>query len=108
MRLPFFWLGLVSGLFTGIYALGTSPLGLAPDAPLNWDVITDSAKMSAARVFPFGAFEDESKDWLKAYEAEHGAGWGLLMRIAGSFQSALALALVFVFGLAVRRRFQIS
>lgn len=108
MRLPFFWLFIIALLFTALYTAVSVPLSFTPGSVPDWPALADAANMSAARIFPFGAFDDVSKTWLADFERTHGAGWGLAMRIAASVQSALALALVFVFGLAVRRRFQIS
>jgi hypothetical protein len=56
----------------------------------------------------FGAFDDVSREWLQVYEATHGALAGLWLRILASLQSTFALTLVFMVGLAVRRKFQIS
>lgn len=78
----------------------------APNGELD-PAFRSAIMFSASRVFPFGAFEDVSKEWI--------AGFGpadslrvLLLRIVASLQSSFALALVFVFGLAVRRKFQIN
>jgi DNA polymerase-3 subunit epsilon len=63
---------------------------------------------SASRIFPFGAFDEVSREWLQAYEAVHGPLAGLGVRILASLQSTFALTLVFMVGLAVRRKFQIN
>jgi hypothetical protein len=63
---------------------------------------------SASRIFPFGAFDDVSADWLQSYETGHGSLAALGVRILASLQSTFALTLVFMVGLAVRRKFQIS
>ncbi|MEM7662765.1 MAG: pentapeptide repeat-containing protein [Pseudomonadota bacterium] len=39
---------------------------------------------------------------------EYGGGWGLIVRALAILQSLLSLVLAFLFGLAMRRRFQIS
>ena len=63
---------------------------------------------SASRVFPFGAYESVSGDWINAFsERSYGLStFGL--RLLATLESLLAIALAFLFGLAVRRRFQIS
>jgi hypothetical protein len=63
---------------------------------------------SASRIFPFGAFDDVSAGWLQSYETAHGSLAALGVRILASLQSTFALTLVFMVGLAVRRKFQIS
>jgi uncharacterized protein YjbI with pentapeptide repeats len=95
------------GLDIGLaYAAGHAII-LNPIASLDPD-FERALSFSASRIFPFGAFEDISQEWLQAYEKTHGAIAGLWLRILASIQSIIALTLVFMVGLAVRRKFQIS
>ncbi|MFZ4071857.1 MAG: pentapeptide repeat-containing protein, partial [Caulobacterales bacterium] len=106
----------VVALFAVIYWLakvGLGPAGAAFAAiPAGGPIdpsFRDALEFSFSRVFPFGAFEEVSKEWIAAFEpGAEDTLWTLLLRIVASVQSALALALVFVFGLAVRRKFQIN
>ena len=68
-----------------------------------------SVEMAASRLFPFGAFEDVSKNWFKSLE-ERGAYHYTIFsaRIIGSIQSLISLVLIFLFGLGVRRRFKVG
>lgn len=77
-----------------------SLLGGRVDSP-----ILDSFAFSLSRVFPFGAFEDVSKRWIEDFETKKTVAT-VWVRVLASVESAVALALVFVFGLAVRRKFQ--
>jgi hypothetical protein len=103
MARPFGALFVLVGLFALYYHLRA--YGLSLSWPPDWAQTVASLEFSASRVFPFGAFEDVSKNWIGMFTS---GLFRLEMRILGSVQSALALALVFLFGLAVRRRFQIS
>lgn len=63
--------------------------------------------VSASRVFPFGAFDDVSKTF--AQNTDRTNAWlGFLFRVLATIESFLSLTLAFMFGLAVRRRFQID
>lgn len=72
------------------------------------DLLPLSLSVSASRIFPFGAFEDVSKRLVSAYDCEGYTGRALGFRLLATVESFLALTLAFLFGLAVRRRFQIS
>lgn len=67
----------------------------------------DALGFSASRIFPFGAFEDVSKEWIGGFE-RHDSLATLGIRVLASFESLFALVLVFLLGLAVRRKFQIG
>ncbi len=89
-----------------------SPSGACKDAmrlPAKAsDLLPLSLSVSASRIFPFGAFEDVSKRLVSAYDCEGYTGRALGFRLLATVESFLALTLAFLFGLAVRRRFQIS
>ncbi|WP_298332120.1 pentapeptide repeat-containing protein [Asticcacaulis sp.] len=67
--------------------------------------LVEAASVSASRIFPFGAFEDVSKDFATSLGQPY---LKLIFRLLATVESFLALTLAFLFGLAVRRRFQIS
>lgn len=77
-------------------------LSLLATVPSN---LVEAASVSASRIFPFGAFEDVSKDFATSLGQPY---LKLIFRLLATFESFLALTLAFLFGLAVRRRFQIS
>jgi hypothetical protein len=76
--------------------------------PLNLTYLPERAieaiTVSGSRIFPFGAFDDVSKNFAKDLSPLG----GLIFRLLGTLESFLALTLAFLFGLSVRRRFQIS
>jgi len=78
----------------------------APLAPQSWTRVWDALSFSTGRVLPFGPWTT-SPPFLAAMDA-HGAGWGYGVRFVATAQSVFAIVLAFLFGLAVRRRFQIS
>jgi GNAT superfamily N-acetyltransferase len=68
-----------------------------------------SIEMAASRMFPFGAFEFVSRDWFTALEKRGADRFTLLLgRLFASLQSLIALLLIFVLGLAVRRRVKVG
>lgn len=64
--------------------------------------------MSASRLFPFGAFDMVSRDWLAALEQVAGPAPVLAARGLATLQSLISVILIFLFGLAIRRRFQVG
>ena len=73
----------------------------------------DALLFSAGNVFrPFGAWSSElanTDSWLQSFLDGGGDPLQqLLIRLAASVQSVLGIILLFLFGLAVRRRFQIN
>lgn len=105
---------LVFALFAAIYAaVPVAPATVAPPAPgaaapAPPPPIPDALSMSASRMFPFGAFEGVSTRFLDAAERAGGRGATLGVRVLASLQSLAAATLLFLFVLAVRRRFQVS
>lgn len=97
--LPVVWLIVVSACFALTYAQ------VSPERHL---AVVEGAQFSAARVFPFGPFEHISERWLQRYEIYNGKWGGLCLRLLASLQTAFAILMVFLSGLALRRRFQIS
>ncbi len=102
---PFFWIVIVVSAFACLYWLAETP---GAPALLGADHLSRAVTFSFSRVLPFGAFEDVSKDWLAHYEAVNGRLAALGLRVLASVQSVIAVALVFVFGLSIRRKFQIG
>ncbi len=71
------------------------------------ETVREALDFSLSRVFPFGAFEDISKHWIDGFEVKKTFAT-LGLRVLASIESVFALALVFVFSLAVRRKFQMN
>lgn len=67
----------------------------------------EALSFSLSRVFPFGAFDEVSKHWVDGFETNKTVAT-LGVRVLASIESVIALALVFVFGLAIRRKFQMN
>ncbi len=69
--------------------------------------LLQSFSFSLSRIFPFGAFQEITDEYIKS-----AAGDSLFRRVIvallASVQSSVALVLSFLFGLALRRRFQIG
>jgi|GEM_PF-4394957 len=63
---------------------------------------------SLSRSFPFGAFGDGSGLYREWINQSHGPGRAMAFMVLGTVQSFLTLIIAFLFGLSVRRRFQIS
>lgn len=63
---------------------------------------------SASRVLPGGAFENVSREWITALAECRSAELIFLVRVLASLESVVAVVLAFVFGLSVRRKFQIA
>ena len=68
------------------------------------DDLWRSLSFSLSNIFPFGTFGETRKSFL----AELSPGWRLGMGFVATIQSLIAIILVFLSGLAIRRRFQIS
>lgn len=49
-----------------------------------------------------------NNSWLAAFLTDFGPGWGFAVRAVATLQSVASLVLIFLSGLAVRRRFQIN
>ena len=91
-------------IFTVVYALFWGATGNLDSASL-----IKSIEMAASRIFPFGAFEEISKNWFNELECRGAYPWTVLCaRLFASLQSLIALLLIFLFGLAVRRRFKVG
>ncbi|MFN4024983.1 MAG: hypothetical protein ACK4MQ_09120, partial [Hyphomonas sp.] len=108
MGWPFVWLLGVILVFALLYWGAATEFRINLGAPVAWCALIDAFNVSLSRIFPFGAFEEVTKDWIAAREVQHGGLAAISLRILASLQSAFALVLLFLFGLAVRRRFQIS
>jgi hypothetical protein len=66
-----------------------------------------SISFSLSRILPFGAFQGLTEDYIRV--ATYNSLWlKILVGVLASVQSGAALVLSFLFGLAVRRRFQIG
>jgi hypothetical protein len=96
------------GFFAAKYGIVQIAQRLAEgDASRLYKDAAEALTFSASRVFPFGAFEDVSAKWISEFNPDAPLAT-LAVRVFASVESGIALALVFVFGLAVRRKFQIS
>jgi len=101
---PLIGLGLLLLVFTVIYAIFWHATGR-----FGSDGLIKSIEMAASRMFPFGAFELVSKSWFEAIACRGAYPFTLLCaRLFATLQSLLALLLIFLFGLAVRRRFKVG
>lgn len=88
-----YWL--LAGLHSGVWSLGE---------------FGDAIRYSFGRMTPFGAMSEEGAWVWYGRWSEVGTlfSWPGMIRSVATLQSALALLLTFLFGLAVRRRFQIT
>lgn len=111
---PFVTLALLIGVFTAVFFLTGSALGLvgAGEGQVGglaaWLQAFD---LSWANVFkPLSALTADGtpEGSLGAKLLGHSPVVGSLLRVAATLQSLLAIVLAFLFALAVRRRFQIS
>ncbi len=101
---PLAGLGILLLVFTVVHALFWHATGSFDDAGA-----VKSVEMAASRMFPFGAFELVSRDWFDELACRGAYPYTLLCaRLFASLQSLLALLLIFLFGLAVRRRFKVG
>lgn len=105
---PVLWLGALLLIFGLAYWGFATGFRIDSSAPIAWDALAEALSVSASRVFPFGAFDWVTRDWMDAREGQGGAGLVLVLGLLATLQTLLALGLVFLFGLAIRRRFQIS
>ena len=120
---PFATLLVLTLSFGGVYWVwgellqpGAKP-ALFTSGALDQDV-WHALLLSANNVFrPFGVWSSEfqdsmGSDWIRnflvAFNAERAGGQILAIRLVATLQSILAVILFFLFGLAVRRRFQIG
>ncbi|NKC30611.1 pentapeptide repeat-containing protein [Falsiroseomonas selenitidurans] len=111
---PLFWLALLIPLFTAVYAAlvfgwraGTLP-GVPP-----LQVWVECLHLSMQRVFPFGPWtltptQMANNPVQMALQGTPGSLFGFAIRTLGTLQSLFALALAFLAGLALRRRFQMN
>jgi hypothetical protein len=83
-------------------------MGNTPEAITVYARFESALTFSASRVFPFGAFDGVSTAWIKDFTTHNGGHATFALRLLATLESLLAIALAFLFGLAVRRRFQIS
>ncbi|PKP80079.1 MAG: hypothetical protein CVT79_16645 [Alphaproteobacteria bacterium HGW-Alphaproteobacteria-18] len=105
---PVLWLGALVLIFGLAYWGFATGFRIDPSAPVAWSALAEALSVSASRVFPFGAFEWVTRDWMAVRQGQGGPGFVLVLRLLATLQTLLALGLVFLFGLAIRRRFQIS
>jgi|GEM_PF-3072666 len=88
-----YWL--LAGLHSGVWSFGE---------------FGDAIRYSFGRMTPFGAMSEEGAWVWYGRWSEVGTlfSWSGMIRSVATLQSAMALLLTFLFGLAVRRRFQIT
>ncbi len=101
---PLVGLGLLMLVFTYIHAMFWHATG-----SFDGSGFIKSIEMAASRMFPFGAFEFVSRDWFNQLACRGAYPYTLLFaRLFASLQSLIALLLIFLFGLSVRRRFKVG
>jgi hypothetical protein len=111
---PLFWLALLIPLFTAAYAalaFGWRADALASVPPR--EVWVECLHLSMQRVFPFGPWtltptQMAGNAVQTALQGTPGSLFGFAIRTLGTLQSLFALALAFLAGLALRRRFQMN
>jgi len=99
---PQLYLGAVLFFFTIVYTIWLSPGGNLKDN------VTMAAWASCSRVFPFGAFGDATEVYRDYINQVNGPISALWFMVVGTVESFMAITLAFLFGLAIRRRFQIN
>ena len=103
--LPLWWLAAMSVAFALLYWVWAG-------GAMQFDPgLFDALRYSASRMFPFGAFGGEPSSYGAGFARFLADGDGLhrlLLGFCATVQSTMAIALLFLFALAVRRRFQIS
>jgi uncharacterized protein YjbI with pentapeptide repeats len=119
---PLGWVAALWGIGALFYLIIGAQLGLSSTQGLTviWGASVhpaayDAAQFSARSIFSlFGVWSlrpPDPKVGIKTFEDGllwTSASWGLWVRLLSSFQSVLAGVLLFLVGLAVRRRFQIA
>ncbi|MGX9963097.1 pentapeptide repeat-containing protein [Roseomonas sp. F4] len=111
---PLFWLAMLIPLFTAAYAglaFGWRAGALA-EVPRS-AVWVECLHLSMQRVFPFGPWtltptQMAGNHVQTALQGTPGSLFGFAIRTLGTLQSLFALALAFLAGLALRRRFQMN
>ncbi len=105
---PVWWaVGLVP-LFALLYVvIAVSIPTILNGWPIDWSLVGHAVNFSAARMVPFGAFEAVSKEWIGA-QTHFSFGTLLGIRLLATFQTLLSVGLIFLSGLALRRKFQMS
>jgi hypothetical protein len=94
-----------------VAGVGPAPLSAWVDGSLRFDPsFFEALRFSASRLLPFGAFGGDATrwPWLAELIEAQGPVTGFWVRFVASLESVFALVLVFLFALAVRRRFQIG
>ena len=79
-----------------------------PTPPIvNLNQVDEVINMSASRIFPFGLFGEDSEA-LEINARKNGVICLLLFRAGATLESFFAIILAFLFGVAIKRRFQIN
>jgi uncharacterized protein YjbI with pentapeptide repeats len=92
----------LEGLVKSLQAIADAPVSEAA-----WTPFLQALSFSAGQVIPFGPWGSPPADSLLA-KTLAGPAPGFGIRVLATLQSLFAIVLAFLFGLAVRRRFQIS
>ncbi len=79
-----------------------------PAAGRNWENALRALSASCSRIFPFGAFEEVSKNFASNVNGEGHPFLSFIYMLSGTTESFIAILLAFLSGLAIRRRFQIN
>lgn len=108
---PWLWLFVVAGYALGLYFF--IGVFVAPEKLVPWQWLWDALDLSLSRVFQPLTF------WSAANQQDNALGMELIgnpkrgllaffVRVLGTVQSLLSIILLFLSGLALRRRFQIN
>lgn len=110
-----FWGMLITWLFFAVVYLvfiDGFKLDLSPQNMFNYDYWDSYFKMlaiSGNRILPLGAFENESQTFANTLSGNHLSSFEILaFRILATFESVAAIILLFLFGLALKRKFQLN
>jgi len=102
------WAGGMNGTLAGDLA----GIAAAPLSGESWANPAAAMSFSAGRSLFLNAWlgvpDKDPTTWQWIFLHGYGPGWGLLVRLVSAFQSILSGILLFLFALAVRRRFQIG
>jgi hypothetical protein len=109
LDLPIIWLFLATSIFAAV-ANVICPSQASLTGEYNYVHAIDFALHNIFRPYSIWSndFIRTDDDWLRTFKSSSGyTGW-LVVSVLASVHSTLTLVLAFLFGLAVRRRFQIA
>ncbi len=108
---PLITLGVVWAAFAAIYALNALCVEVNPTDQSN--MIWDPVGFSTTHIFrPFYIWSKvvaaDNQTWLGQYKSQLSDGGWIFIKLLATLQSFLSITLLFLFGLATKRKFQIS